>query len=455
MQIPEDRMMIVHGITYYVDEIAAVVDLVFFSLRLTLYLSFQLQLFYRMTKALSFLTIFAVVCTRLYSQTISASPYSVYGIGMINGKSSALNRSMGGTGIGVRDPNNLNNYNPAAYTSIQGSTQMFELGFYIESDYYQTTKQSDKFYTGGLTGVNAWFRFSKRWAGVMGLSPFSRINYNVSSTRKIGSEEGSGVSYSGTGGFSQFYFGNSFQVTRNLSVGVDGSYLFGSINKNEFITSGYGSGTVLKNSVSANRLKTDLGIQYSFFLDKKRSVNFGFTYGHKVRLNTKSEMMLIGSQGDTTASDEADIEDYVLPSALGAGISYQSRRSTVAIDLKYTKWSEATLEDHIGLRNTSRLSFGYTYEGNPNGLTYFDFVQLKTGFYIGNNYLLLADASFDEWGLSAGVELPIAGNRGTINISYHYNRSGTLQGGMVREQANMLMVDLTFRDVWGIRRKFD
>lgn len=37
--------------------------------------------------------------------------------------------------------------------------------------------------------------------------------------------------YEGDGGISQFYFGNSYSLTRNLSVGFNLSYLFGTLNK--------------------------------------------------------------------------------------------------------------------------------------------------------------------------------------------------------------------------------
>lgn len=386
----------------------------------------------------------------------SPSAYSVYGIGALNDKSSAMNRALGQVGIAIRDPNNLNNLNPAAYTSVQGPTQIFELGFYTESSYYRTRNASDNFSTGNLTAINAWFRFSKKWAGVVGISPFSRVNYSIASSRTIGVEGGSAVTYSGSGGISQFYFGNAFQVTRNFSIGVDGSYLFGSIEKNETITSGLGTGTVLRNMVNAHRLKADFGVQYSLFMERGRSLSFGATYTPALRLNTSSKRMLIRTlEGDTISSSRVNIDDYVLPHAVGSGISFQTRRSTLALDFIYKAWSRAALEKDVKLQDTYRFALGYNYLGNPDGERYLEFIQFRAGVNLQNSYLVLKNTPFDEWGLSAGFGLPVAGNKGIINLSYHYNQLGTLQNDLIKQQSNMLVLDIVFRDLWGIRRKFD
>lgn len=359
-------------------------------------------------------------------------------------------------GIGIRDQNNLNNYNPASYTSIQGATQIFELGFYTQSNYYENSEESENFNTGNLTGINGWFRFSKKWAGVVGISPFSNVDYNISSSRKIGIDNSSSVAYSGNGGISQFYFGNAFQLIRNLSIGVDASYLFGSIEKNETVTDGLGAGTVLKNRIHVSRLKADLGAQYTFFLKNDKSLNFGVTYNPALRLNTSGKKMLIRPMEGDTLSSDVKVDDYDLPLSYGAGISYQTKRSTFAFDYSYSAWSDAAFDDNnLKLQNTSRYAIGYSYEGNPDAERYIDAVKVRAGYHFQNSYIVLKNTSFNEWGFSAGIGLPLVGNRGSLNLSYHYNHFGTLQNDLIRQQSNTIVLDIVFRDLWGIRRKFD
>ena len=81
-----------------------------------------------------YITLF--VCLLFYSltgvaQSISYSPYSYYGIGILKERASALNRSLAETGIAIRDQMNLNMTNPASYTSIEGATQLAEMGKFI------------------------------------------------------------------------------------------------------------------------------------------------------------------------------------------------------------------------------------------------------------------------------------------------------------------------------------
>ncbi len=403
------------------------------------------------------LVIFIVfIGTSLYAQGISASPYSVYGIGVLRDRTSGLNRSIGGTGIGIRDPLHLNNLNPASYTSIQTITQIFEVGLFVESDYYETSKESGRSSTGNLTSINSWFRFSKKWAGNFGLTPFSNVDYSISSNYALGEAEGSTVQYSGTGGISQFYIGNGYQLTKNLSVGVNLSYLFGSIQKKETIDSGIGAGTGITKKTNVNRINADYGAQYTFFLKKNRSLSLGVTFDERLKLNTSGDIIVSESfEEDTLWSESTKIDDFVLPMKIGGGISYQTRRSTISADVTFSEWSRAKLEEGIRLRNTLRYSIGYEYNGDDESDIYWKNIQLRSGVYLQDNYLILNKSTFVDWGFSLGLGLPFNGNRGLVNFSYNYNQSGTTSNGLIRQQANVFVLDFTFRDLWGIRRKFD
>lgn len=404
----------------------------------------------------SLLIIFVVSnATSLYSQTISASPYSVYGIGMLRDRTSALNRSIGGTGIGLRDPLQLNNLNPASYTSIQTITQIFEVGMFIESDYYKTSRQTSRSSTGNLTSINYWFRFSKKWAGTFGLTPFSNVEYNISSNHLLGDGE-STVQYSGTGGISQFYFGNGYQVTKNLSVGVNASYLFGSIQKKETIDAGIGAGTVMTKKTIVSQVNADFGAQYTFFLKKDRTLSVGATFDERLKLNTSGNIVVSESfEEDTLWSESTNPDDFILPMQMGGGISYQTRRSSFAADFTFKEWSKAKLDDDVNLQNTLRFSVGYEYKGNDEIDNYWQNIQLRSGFYFQNNYLVLNKKTFVDWGATFGIGLPFNGNRGQVNVSYSYNESGTTAKSLIKQQANVFVIDFTFRDLWGIRRKFD
>src|SRR5688572_20434075 len=120
------------------------------------------------------------------AQNIYQSPYSIYDLGLINDRMSTLNRGMAGTGIGVRDPYNLNYKNPASLGSIMSPvSSIFEMGFYIERNNNRTNNFSETGSTGSLSNINYWFKFSPRWASTIGLTPFSSVSYKVNTTRSL------------------------------------------------------------------------------------------------------------------------------------------------------------------------------------------------------------------------------------------------------------------------------
>jgi hypothetical protein len=382
---------------------------------------------------------------------ISSSPYSAYGVGLLKLRTSPMNRAMGGTGFAVRDPSNLNNLNPAAYTSIQQATHLAEFGLFVESDRYGNTKQSTTSGTGNITSLNLWLRFNKRWAGTVGVSPFSTVSYNIASTQTIG--DNGGLQYSGKGGITQFYFGNGIQITKNLSVGVTGSFLHGSIDKIETITSGYALGTQLSNLVAVNKGKLDFGVQYVFPLGTDKSLTIGGIYEGRLRLNTTNQTTIM-QQLDTVASDNAHVDDYVLPQKGGGGIAFQTLQQTFTVDVSYQEWRKARLEDNLRLRNTRRASFGYQFRGDPRSAFWGGFT-LRAGGYIQENPLVLQKTTFRDWGATVGIGLPVSNGRNSLNLSYGYNRSGTLANNLISQQSHIFTLDITFRDLWGIKRKFD
>jgi hypothetical protein len=366
-------------------------------------------------------------------------------------RTSSLNRAMGGSGLAVRDPINLNNLNPAAYNSIQLATQLTEIGIFVEGDRYRNSTQTTTFTTANLTNVNFWVRLSRRWAGSVGMSPLSSVNYNITSGRGIG--DNSSLAYLGSGGVTQFYFGNAFQVTKNLSIGATASFYHGSIDRKEIITSGLALGTQVNNSTYINKGSFDYGVQYQFFLKKERSITIGAVYNNRMRLNTSQQTTIYQLQ-DTLSNDKKDVADYVLPQKFGGGVAFQSKQSTLTFDVSFQQWSNGRLEDLLKLRDTRRASAGYQFRGSA-GESFWNGFVFRAGYYMQQNAIVLQQTSFTDWGVTFGVGLPVSGKRNSLNLSYSYNHTGTLEKSLIQQQSQIISLDITFRDLWGIKRKFD
>jgi len=400
-----------------------------------------------------------LVCTiDVVAQNIYNSPYSVYGLGTINNRMSTLNRGMSGTGIAVRDHFNLNFVNPASYGAIASPvTSVFEMGFYINHNKYTTDELNESMTRGGLSNINYWFKFSKRWASTLGLSPFSTVSYKIHTTRTLGSIADVNYLYEGNGTISQLYWGHGFTIMKNLSLGFNISYLFGPVFKRESInTTDHVSTLIFENRINANNFKLDAGLQYEIPLRKGKSIVVGIVGDNGVTLGARQKNYLIDGSLDTLATSTGDELKYEVPSSVGVGLSFQTKRSIVAGDLKFENWRDINSENQdADFEDVWKFSMGYMYKGDPDAMNYVGAVSLRAGFHLQNYYLRIKNTDLPWWGFSAGISLPMFDNRSSVNITYSFDQFGTINKGLLLQHSQQIMFDVVIRDLWGARRKFD
>lgn len=406
----------------------------------------------------SFTLLFFLVSVGCLAQNIFSSPYSIYGLGIINNRLSTLNRGMGGTGIAVRDGYNLSYANPASYGSISSPiSSVFEIGFYVEANNFQTNELSESSSNGSLSNINYWFKLSPKWSSIVGLSPFSSVSYKINTTRTLGGVSDINYTYEGSGNISQVYWGHSYNIFKNLSLGFNVSYLFGTITKSESIsTFNQASALLFENKINTNKINVDAGLQYSIELNKNKSLVVGFVADDGIRFRaTQKNYLYDGSMDTLNASTDKKIS-YAIPSSLGMGLALHTSRAVIAADLKFDKWSDVDeSEEDVSFNDTWKFSMGYMYKGNPNGLNYLSAVSLRAGFHVQNYYAQIKGSDLPWWGISAGISIPVFDNRSSININYAFNQLGTLNDELILQHSQQVMVDVVVRDLWGVRRKFD
>jgi len=139
------------------------------------------------------------------------SVYSMFGIGQLFDNGIGINKSLGGTGIAFQSGKSINYINPSSYLRILPNSFIIELGvsgIYSKSEdtHLSLTNSDIKFnYFSANLYTASW------WALSAGIIPFSSIDYNIISKDEIEGEPISFEKYfTGTGGLSRIYFGNSF-----------------------------------------------------------------------------------------------------------------------------------------------------------------------------------------------------------------------------------------------------
>ncbi|MEO7991114.1 MAG: hypothetical protein ABI663_16310 [Chryseolinea sp.] len=403
------------------------------------------------------IAIFLLTDIPLRAQNTFSSPYSVYGIGMLNSRTSSLSRSIGGTGIAVQDEYSINPVNPASYGSIKSPiTHIHEIGMYLESNRYTSQSVMESKTTGGITNLNYWFKFAKWWSATGGLAPFSTVSYKIKTTRELATTSLVNYTYEGSGNINQLYLGNSFNVVKNLSLGVHATYLFGSIIKSESIDiSDEASYLTYENKIVARKFHFDFGLQYKINL-KNKSLIIGAVADNGLTLTGQQQNALYDQNTDTLSSAVGKDVHYKLPRYAGVGLSLQSKRYTIAADLKYENWSKAQYADEeVIFQDTWKFSAGYIYKGSPDATNYFGLISLRGGVNVQQYPLKVKGTSSPMWGASAGISLPMFDGKSALNLTYLWDQFGTEQNKLILQRSQKIMLDLVIRDLWGGKRKAD
>lgn len=401
--------------------------------------------------------LFVIFINTVQGQDMYHSPYSIYRPGLVHERTSSLNRGLAGVGIGINDGQQLNHANPASYAAIQFPvTHIFELGGYVEHNRYRTNQDYESRWNGGFSNMTYWFRL-KPWIGSsISISPYSTVAYSVVTQRQLAIGQEATYIYKGSGNITSLSWGNGFRLTKNLFAGVSLSYLFGTIDRDESILTGNGNDMLtLKHKTFGNRVNADIGIQYKAKLFAK-SLVAGLTYQGRMTLQGRNRYLLSDVNSDTLADYRGDRTHYQLPERFGAGISLGSKRSILAADLTYAKWSDARFPgESISFRDAWKMAIGYAWLGNEYADSYFGIIGFRMGFYYQEHYLVVKKTPMNNWGATASLSLPVADGRSRVNIAYTYDRMGTLERNLILHSAEKIHIDVIIQDVWGRRRRFE
>ena len=109
------------------------------------------------------------------AQNNTISPYSKYGIGLYEQTGYGRNISMGGTGIGLRSANNVNNINPASYASIDSTMVLFDIGLHLDYEYIETHLDSGDKLNGNISYFSLTMAPNNNLGISFGISPYTSV----------------------------------------------------------------------------------------------------------------------------------------------------------------------------------------------------------------------------------------------------------------------------------------
>ena len=405
------------------------------------------------------------------AQVKISSPYSLFGIGNLYGVSSQMNMAIGGAAVAFSSPYFINPANPASYMAFDTNSFVFDGAFNLRSGTLKTVDESLKTKFGTLSNLYFGFPVTKWWRASMGIMPYSQVGYEIQGNQ-VFENIGNLVSvYKGSGGINKAYFGSGFSPVKNLSIGINMSYLFGNIVKERALTfpdSVYFTNTMVRSTARLNKVNFDFGLMYRITMSEGKFMQFGLTYNPKQSVDGSSEQIAYTYLWNNTKNLE-EIKDTIsyergnkgiveLPTAFGAGFMVgSSNRWFATADVNWQKWSEFRyLGNNPGMKDNLRVSIGGQFRPAKVDMgKYYNRINYRAGFRFEQSYLEIRETRINDLGISFGVGLPMKKSRSTLNIAVELGTQGTTEKELIKENYMRLTIGTSLQERWFLKRKFN
>jgi len=395
------------------------------------------------------------------AQENTSSPYSFFGVGLNKFNGTAENRAMGGMSI-ASDSIHINLQNPAGYGKLGLTT--YALGGSHSTVNLETSNSSDKASSTTFDYLAMAFPAGKFGFG-LGVIPYTSVGYELEDITDESSSR-----FTGSGGLNKLFLAAGYEVTKELRVGVEGSYNFGNIqNKNLLFQDGLQFGTRETNRSDLSGFKVNFGAQYEKLLESGLQLTGSVSFSPETKIDSENERQLatliINTENTDILADlrEIDVEDseLTLPSELkvGGGIG-QPRKWFAGIEYGRKSSSDFTNRsfelNNVVYTDANSYKLGGYFIPNYNDITsYFKRIVYRAGVRYEKTGLNINNEDVNEFGISFGVGLPAGSFLTNVNLGVEYGQRGTTSNNLVQEQFVNVFLSLSLNDKWFVRRRFD
>jgi hypothetical protein len=383
---------------------------------------------------------------------------SRYGIGDIQYFPSSRSFGMGGASLAVLTSASINRMNPAAWTQINRTRYSF--GALYEGISAKDSSES-RFFSGvtfsGLM-VSLPVMPSNGVTLGFGISPYSRVNYNVITPSSFDTLNYN-IQYIGDGGISQAHLGSSVRIGDDINLGLKIDYYSGTLNyitKQLFVGSNYTNGEVTRrlevSGFGATAGFVYTGLKTLFNIPQTHTFSVGGIFSTGSSLKAKEQRFYSFDAStilvrDTSTALEGKMK---LPLSLGGGVAYSMESYLLAADFYYQNWGKYSLFDMASqdIRNSYRMSAGmeYLYKRDISS-PYFQRVAYRAGFFYNSSYYQLKNEPLNELGFTIGFGAPLFTDT-RLNINLGYSFRGTTDKQLQKDNIFRLSFSLSGGEVW-------
>jgi hypothetical protein len=404
------------------------------------------------------------------------SPFSRYGLGTPVPFQNIINRGMGGFSAAYGDYQSVNFSNPASFSRLKAT--VLDIGLEVNTSALKAIDPPRKFSSSSpnISYVTIGIPLSRKrdWGLAFGLRPMTRVSYQIE--RKQFLNTGSMMDsvktiFQGDGGSQQVFAGTGFGF-KNLRVGVNFGYLFGSKNVRN-------AQELLNDSVlyyqSAHSTKTsyggaliNAGFQYTLKLKNTTRLHIGAFGNMQQNLNASQDLLsetFIPQENGPVQVDsvysEKDIDGKIIyPSSFGFGLMMdRESKWMIGADFTQTNWLDYRFYGEKDfLQNSWQVHVGGQIIPNAfNAKSYWNRVAYRAGFNLGSDYVNV-DGERPSYSVSFGLGLPMRPPNYTkqftvINLTLEFGKRGD-KSNTIRENFFALALGLNLSDIWFVKRKY-
>lgn len=382
----------------------------------------------------------------------SSSPYSVLGIGDIENSSFNRYTGMANAGVALTDGRNINNSNAASLTGLNEHFYTFEIATRYKQaifDGAQVTAPDNKSADFAVRRINLAMKVAKRWGSSVGLQPFSTANYSYSALKNIGGTLQNVIAaYEGDGGVNQFYWANGYKLTKNTSIGLTSSFLFGSLQQTESLLASDNSTVSLttKQNTYLRNYYFNFGLQTGFRINSKWQSRYGVTFSPKTDLYAEYATEVTSDDGVSIKNEVTKNDYFTLPANINMGIAFvKNEKYTYTINAQMQNWGGLKYKGtNYELVNSNKISLGFQHiktEKNYYNREY-EKGYFQMGIYAGQSYLKVKNVPITDIGGSIGYGINSRTSPISLLIALEGGRRGTSNKNILSE--NYVNLNFTF-----------
>lgn len=392
----------------------------------------------------------------------SSSSYTRFGLGDPNYSYSVRRMGMGNLGISVADVDFISIANPASLYRLGKTRIEFSLsynGIFLANS-SQKNYFADTDFGGFLVGVPISSDYGI--GASFGLVPVSNVSYKVlenytSSNSLIGDYK---IEYTGNGGLSKVYFGTSYSLPFDLSIGASFDYLFGNINYNsyvEFITSSSFASKYEKNyryrGIGGTFGVISPDIAKLLELNSISDFRLGMTFNLFSNLNSDTLYLAKSIVGIDTVS--MGTQEVSIPLRFSVGTSFVlNKKYLFSFDYSSQAWSKYSVNNSFSsvLQDAYKISFGFEYRPiRELGLTFWEQVMLRAGLSYEQTQYFIYEKGINQYSVSLGASLPLS-YENSLDIGLVYAKRGTTDTSLLKEDVIKLGIGFSLGELWFLRQ---